>query len=181
MPLLLALFAVELPMSALAYTHVRLPWELALAANLSPATYAWARTFSAPLADELAKAWPLALLALACPGDKRPSPVAAGLAVGLGYGLGALGSHAWSPLVEGIVVCLLQGAFAAAFAAGAWNRRPALGLAAAMLAHWLAALPGAFVPRYLPPLAHRAWLAALLVAMVALRARMIRSAGPQSC
>lgn len=154
--LIAALVLVQLPMCWLALDHVRVPCEHWLEPRVHPDMLRWLRSVSAPLGEELAKAWPLVVLAAT--GRLRGAPpVAIGMALGLGFGLGEVWTVAgllaprgdaigpWWTLggfmTERFFVCLCHAAFTSVCVYGAVHGRALSGLAAAMGLHFLGNLP----------------------------------------
>jgi hypothetical protein len=161
--LLLTLALLQLPSSALAFYLLRLPLDHWLTGILG-AQVAWLRPGYAPLSEELAKLWPLLLPAL----RRRLLPehaAEAGMALGLGFGMGEIGllAHLVSldPRLAGVpwhqfggfigerfLVCLCHGAFTATALTGIarWRGGLVLGPLAGMGLHLLANLPIVLVP-----------------------------------
>lgn len=163
---LLVLIAVELPMCWLALYHVRPGWEQLLKAALSANAYPWARSLSAPVTEELAKAWPLVFIAVAGYLKKLP-PVAIGMALGAGFGLGeiwtvaslqatnpALAQVPWYDLggflFERMGVCFAHSAFTTTLVILAVRGKPLMGILAAMALHWALNFPIFIVYRFVP-------------------------------
>lgn len=86
--LMVLLFGLQLPMSWLAYVMIRVPldhWYAGLVGRGSTA-YLWLKSFEAPLTEEPAKLWPLALLPLFSRIDPKMA-FYSGIALGLGFGV----------------------------------------------------------------------------------------------
>jgi RsiW-degrading membrane proteinase PrsW (M82 family) len=151
--LLALLVLVELPMCWLAFRYVRGGWEATLKGLLSPAAFAQSRTFSAPLTEELAKGFPLLILAALRRREDWPPPVLLGCALGFGFALGEIWTVAklLSPLpgldgfpwyyfqgfiLERTFVCVNHAAFTATFAVGCRKGHPLIGLLSGMGLHF---------------------------------------------
>ncbi len=154
-PLLLVAVLLQLPMSVLAFHLVRLPLDSLLAGWLGGPVPMPVRLLYAPLTEETAKVWPLLLPWFA----RRVTPAnawRAGVALGLGFGLGeialladfvraapGLGDMPWYGfggfISERFMVCLIHGGFTAVSLHGwrHWRGGLVAGLAAAMLLHLL--------------------------------------------
>jgi RsiW-degrading membrane proteinase PrsW (M82 family) len=163
-PFLCLLILLMLPMNLLAFHALRLPLDSALLGLLgehSPALRVL-RMFYAPLTEEPAKLW-LFLL----PGFYRrltsENLVRVALALGLGFGIGeawtvagllarspdiaALPWHALGGYIgERLMVCVMHASFSAsALCLIVRHKRVVIGVASAMLLHFLANLPLGFV------------------------------------
>ena len=187
-----ALVLVELPLCFLALHFVRPVWEGWVQGAVGPAWFKWARSLSAPLTEELAKAWPLVIVWRL--GYLRDTPpVALGMALGLGFGLGEVWTvaHLLSPsasvavahwyelggfIQERVCVCMAHGAFTSMLVVGAARGRPGAGLAAAMGAHFVGNFPIYLALRFLSQrvgvIALQVWTIAFFAAMAALLVRL---------
>lgn len=183
---LLLLALLELPMSAATFSLVRRPLDAALHGALGDAgLHRWLTTLYAPLTEEPAKLWPLLLLPLARR-VTRDNAMRAGVALGLGFGLGEIGLIARFVLAdaryagipwynftgfinERFMVCLTHGAFTALAVCGwrRWRGGLALGLPLAMALHFLINIPIVLV-RLSPLGKHEAVAATLLSLWVTL-------------
>ena len=162
-PLLAALVAVALPLSWLTYHVIRTPLNAGATVALGPEQVRWLWPFYAPLTEEPAKLLPFLAPWLARRVD-RANAVRAGVALGLGFGIGEIalvvglvrtgpgvGGAPWwqftGLISERFMVCLVHGAFTAT-ALLVWRSRKGLarGLAAAMALHFVANLPVLLVP-----------------------------------
>lgn len=148
---------LSLPLAALTFYFVRLPID-GLVRELGLGRYAYLLVSSlyAPVTEEPAKLLPLALPFL-YRHLNRDNAVRAGLALGLGFGLGEVGLLAWkvaqSPataalpwyiftgfLIERLMVCFLHGAFVAT-TLWFWFRGRRWGILVAMALHYLLNFP----------------------------------------
>lgn len=178
---LLVAAALTLPMFFVALWGVRFPitdplilrfaaWlhpDLPTSALRSTAAYLLPKSLEAPLVEEPAKLWPLALPFFRAR-LRHASPVRVALALGLGFALsevaGLAALLAQHPLyrtlpfwafrgfiVERLVVTLFHGAFTA-LALRRWGRRFGAGVLAAMAAHWACNFPIILMALDVPPL-----------------------------
>lgn len=168
--------AAALPLHALSLFFVRLPLHGVLAAQLAPDTLFWVSSLYAPLLEEPPK-W-LVLGALFWAGQLTPArAVGLALAVGLGFGLGEIGTlsagvflkapeqthfpfYVYSGFfVERLLVCFLHGAFAIAFAralaTGRWIWPAAL---LGLVLHYLVNLPIALASVAAFGIAREVWI-----------------------
>lgn len=134
--------------------------------------YGFLRMFDAPVGEELAKLWPLAI-----PWFRRElakhEPARVGMALGLGFGLGEIWVVAWittkSPamsalpfwafggfLFERLLVCFMHGAFTAT-ALRRWGKGFGWGLLGAMTLHFVGNFPIFFRIIGKPALSQAAW------------------------
>lgn len=100
-PLLLACFALQLPMSALAFIAVRQPLDALVRQLLGAAhpLYPWVALLYAPLTEEPAKLWPL-LLPFVARGLTRDNVGRVARALGVGFGVGEALFVAWLVLKD---------------------------------------------------------------------------------
>lgn len=180
-PSLLLLFALELPMCALAYYYVREPllrkiwvWlavhldsSLTLATVKQSTLYMVLRVWEAPIAEELAKLWPISLLLI--PAVYRyftalfgatTQLVLVAMSLGLGFGVGEIwfvahfvaldpayaGLHWYSFggfMNERFMVCVCHGAFTAVAVSqiGKGGLRLLLGILGGMCLHFIGNSP----------------------------------------
>ncbi|MBI5514631.1 MAG: hypothetical protein HY909_12725 [Deltaproteobacteria bacterium] len=182
--------ALTLPMCAVALYGVRLPfldhvWR-ALAALLNPdvppallprtTAYRVLKIFEAPLAEDLARLWPL-FLPWWRRGLAEHHRVRVAAALGLGFGVGELWTVAWllrkNPglvglpwhalggfIAERVMVCVMHGAFTAV-ALRRWGRGFRWGVLGGMGLHLLGNLPILLASLNVPPLGRDAWRALL--------------------
>ena len=173
---LLLLVLVMLPMNALAFYLVRMPLDawLVSIAGAKTGAYPFIQTLYAPLTEEPAKLWPL-LIPFFSRRIRLLPPHRAGLAIGLGFGVG----EAWtvahllsqSPhvaqipwyllggyIAERMMVCVMHGAFTtAALVLIVRHGRVFLGIAAAMLLHWIGNFPIFLAGMNFPQLGPQVW------------------------
>ncbi len=155
---LLLAFLIVLPLQPAAFYFVRVPLDHWLTAMLGSKSIAlqWLVTFYAPVTEELAKLVPLLVLAIRR--DIRPENFGRyALTIGLGFAIGEMWflaevisrvpAFATTPfylfggyLGERLMVCLLHGAFTGVALWGL-RRNFALGVAGAMMLHWLGNFP----------------------------------------
>ncbi|MDB6007144.1 MAG: hypothetical protein JWR15_4131 [Prosthecobacter sp.] len=156
----LGCLVMTLPMCWLMFHFVRIPIDKWLAAKLGESDFlSWIRTAYAPLTEEPAKLWPLALPWVR-KAITRDNIARFALALGLGFALGEMvtvadlitvrkpdiASLPWHQLggfiQERLMTCAIHGGMTA-LALVMWRRRSsfALGLLLAMLAHYLANFP----------------------------------------
>jgi hypothetical protein len=177
-------------MCALALYGLRLPfldrvWR-ALAALLHPdlppellartTAYRVLKMFEAPLAEDLARLWPL-LLPWWRRGLAQHHRVRVAAALGLGFGVGEVWTVAWlfreAPglgampwyalggfITERVMVCVMHGAFTAA-ALRRWGRGLGWGVLTGMGLHFLGNLPLLFAALNWPALGRTRWQALL--------------------
>jgi len=150
--------AIALPLQPLAFYCVRVPLDHWLVAQLGAKSvaYKWLVTFYAPLTEEPAKL--LVLLIPAIRRDVRPENfVRYALAIGVGFAIGEMwfiaNLDARNPAIaampfyqlggyfqERLMVCIFHSAF---LAVSLWQlrRRFVLGVAGAMMLHWISNFP----------------------------------------
>lgn len=172
---------LTLPMFAVALWGLRLPFtdplivrfarlfhpDLPLAQLRATAAYLLPKSLEAPLVEEPAKLWPL-LIPMFRARLAGSNPVRVGLALGLGFalsevwGLAAIlyqyppyrGLPFWmfgGFIGERVIVALLHGAFTS-LALRRWGDRFAMGVLAAMAAHWACNFPIVLMALDVPPL-----------------------------
>ena len=156
--LLWLVMLVALPLQPLAFYLVRVPLDNWLVGYLgsSSETYAWLKTFYAPLTEELAKLVPL-LLPAVFRDIRRENFVRYALAIGVGFAVGEMWfvaervarvpSFAALPpwqftgyMGERLMTCVFHTSFVSV-ALWQLRRRFALGLAGAVALHWLGNSP----------------------------------------
>ncbi len=178
---LLVAGALTLPMFAVALWGVRLPFtdalivrlarlfhpDLPLAQLRATAAYLLPKSLEAPLVEEPAKLWPL-LLPMFRARLKDTNLVRVGLALGLGFGLSEVWGlaaliHQHPPyrslpfwmfggfIGERVLVGFLHGAFTS-FALRRWDNGFAVGVLAAMAAHWACNFPIVLMALRIPDL-----------------------------
>jgi hypothetical protein len=158
-PLLLLAFLATIPMCALMFYAVRMPfndWLVGVMGAKDP-FYRFLTTFYAPLTEEPAKLWPLLI-----PWFRRrivkENAVAIAMALGLGFGVGemwflaerishdpTLSAYPWYQLTgfinERFMVCIMHGAFTATALVALRKGRFAFGFAGAAFLHYLGNFP----------------------------------------
>ena len=158
---LVLLVILELPMNALAYHEVRLPYRDWLKAALvdHPTLFQWLQCFNAPLTEEPAKLLPFLLVPWLWKKVSNDNLYHVALCVGLGFGVGEAwmlanllaqvpeyGQYAWYELggflQERLMVCVIHSGMSCVALWWALNRRPFwLGLILAMDIHFLGNFP----------------------------------------
>jgi hypothetical protein len=179
--LYVVLFLLQLPMSAAAFHYLRVPLDGWLSGAIADrAVYTFVTLVYAPLTEEPAKLWPLALpFVWRRLGRENAAGVA--LALGIGFGIGEIGFLAerlarapalaalswfqfWGFIYERVLVCVWHAGFAAVTVAAA-ARRPALipaALLGSMALHYLGNFPIYLASRDVLGLGRAGWQSAML-------------------
>lgn len=156
------LFLLELPASYLALEYVRLPLDSWIRSFIDTKNlYIFITLWYAPVTEELVKLWPL-LIPFLLAKIKPEYAVRAGMALGLGFGVGeiwmlahklsgtpAIAGYEWWQLNgfigERLIVTLIHAGMTAWAVVWITRKRPFKGIAGAMVMHFFLNLPILFI------------------------------------